>query len=239
MGASWDAYLLGPLYALLPKRWQPVEYRHSPRLVARCAMLSGFVESAVAFVLLRYWYMTVLTGLNEAYAAKALSDNPGALKTIAPELVGTAGFAMIAGNPITWVILYLAAEGALRLAVAAVTGESFGVLPLGAVEFVFFRAFRGRPGRRLALVPDEVLPGDKSSHLRIASCCKRAQWKYPYAIRYEGVFFQFIGLRSGIMGPRPFVYALRRLPPGEMARGLRDYRPEDVLSQGARLESLV
>jgi hypothetical protein len=29
-------------------------------------------------------------------------------------------------------------------------------------------------------------------------------------------------------GPRPYVYSLRRLPPGEIAGGLKDYTPEDV-----------
>jgi hypothetical protein len=239
MAASWDAYLLGPFYSLLPKRWQPDDYQISARFMARCAMVSAFLESAVALVVLRWWYLTVVTALNNAYAEKALSIDPGPLAHIAPELVGGTGFTLIAGNPITWFLFYFAVEGLLRFTVAGVTGESFGTLPLGALEFAFHRTMRGRAGRELPLVPDEVLPGDKSSHLRIASCRKRPEWKYPYAIRYDRIVFQFIAVRTSQSGPRPYVYALRRLPPGEAASGLRDYQPEDVIWQEARVESLL
>jgi hypothetical protein len=39
-------------------------------------------------------------------------------------------------------------------------------------------------------------------------------------------------------GPRPYVYSLRRLPMGEIARGLKEYDPRDVLTPVFRVERL-
>lgn len=235
---SWTAYILGPFYAILPKRWRYIDHYGSARFMARCTMVSGILESVAALLVLRYWYMSILMWISEIYAEHALGKEPGDWAHIAPETVGGAGFMLVVGNPITWIILYFGAEGVLRLAAAAIAGESFGTLPLCAIDFVFGFLTRGRGKKELPLVRDEILPGDSSSDLRIASCEKRPEWKYPFTIRYERAFFQVVAVKSQMAGPRPYVYSLRRLPPGEVARGLRDYHPDDVLMPIARVQSL-
>ncbi len=117
--------------------------------------------------------------------------------------------------------------------------EVFGTLPLYALDRLY-RMFSGSLSRpELALVPDEVLRGDKKSDLRIASCRKRPLWKYPFTIKYGGAFFQFIGSRDTVLGARPHIYRLRRLPPGEIARGLREYDPDDILREPPRVAALL
>lgn len=234
----WTTYVVAPFYTLLPKRWRHIEDEGSVQFMARCTMVSGILESLTALLVLRYWYLTVLMWISNAYAEKALSKNPGSAAHVAPELVGGAGFMLVASNPITWIILYFGAEGILRLAAAIITEEPFGTLPLCAIDFAFTLATRGRRSADLPLVRDEMLPGDASSDLRIASCRKRPEWRYPFTIRYEGTFFQVVGVNSLHAGPRPYVYSLRRLPAGEVARGLRDYHPEDVLAPVVRVQSL-
>jgi len=235
---GWPAYFLGPFDALLPKRWRFVEKSTSARFMARSTMISGIIESVVALLVLRYWYMTVLGWISDAYVSKALSKDPGWTTYTPPEYVGGAGFMLIAGNPITWIILYFGLEGVVRLTAAAIAGQSFGSLPLCVIDFVVGLATRSRGSRELPLVPDEILRGNASCDLRIASCQKRPDWEYPFTIRYEGVFFQVIGLNSLRNGPRPYIYSLRRLPLGERAKGLRDYHPDDVLRPVVRLQSL-
>jgi len=113
-----------------------------------------------------------------------------------------------------------------------------GILPLCAVDFAHHLATRGRSKQELPLVRDEILPGDRSCDLKIASCRKRSDWKFPFTIRYESAFFQVVAEHFANAGPRPYIYSLRRLPPGEVARGLRDYHPDDVLVPVSRIQSL-
>jgi hypothetical protein len=237
--ASWAGYILGPVYASLPKRWRYVDHHSSARFMARCAIVSGVIESIAALLVLRFWYMKFFGLLGSAYAHAALDsadENP--ITKIAPEVVGGAGFLVFAASPLTWLILYFAVEGILRLAAAVVTGEVCGILPLCAVDFAHHLATRGRSKEELPLVRDEVLPGDAACDLKIASCRKRPDWKYPFTIRYERAFFQVVAEHFANAGPRPYIYSLRRLPPGEVARGLREYHPDDVLVPVARVESL-
>ena len=150
--------------------------------------------------------------------------------TVTPEMFGGAGLLVFASNPITWLILYFGLEGILRMTTAVISGEAYGILPFYIVDFVYRITLRlRRPKQELALVRDEILPGNKSCDLRIAACRKRPEWKYPFTIRYGGAFFQVIATESTLVGARPHIYSLRRLPPGEIARGLRDYDPDDVL----------
>lgn len=239
MNSSWTGYLLGPVYASLPKRWRYVEHHGSARFMARCAMLSGVLESLLALSVLRYWYMRFFDVIGTAYGNVVTnSKDESPVTKIAPEFIGGAGFFVVAWHPITWVILYFFVEGILRMAAAVITGETYGVLPLWAADFIYRRALRRHPGPELPLVSDEVLPGDATCDLKVASCRKRPGWEYPFTIRYQQAFFQVTAAQIGKSGPRPYMYFLRRLPPGEIARGLRDYHPDDVLRPIARVHSM-
>ena len=228
MTSSLLRYILGPVYTFLPKRWRYVEHHCSESFMARCTMLSGLVESFVALIVLRLWYMRVLGLLSDAYARSVLDDARNLM--VAPEVFGGAGLLVFASNPITWLILYFGLEGILRMTTAVVSGEAYGILPFYILDFVYRIALRSRRAKKkLALVRDEVLPGNDTCDIRIAACRKRPHWKYPFTIRYAGAFFQVIATESTLVGARPHIYSLRRLPPGEIARGLRDYDPDDVL----------
>lgn len=239
MTSSWAGYILGPIYATLPKRWRHVDHHGSERFMARCAIVSGALESLAAILVLRFWYMKFFGFFGSAYAHAAL-DSPAEtpITKIAPEVIGSAGFIVFVANPLTWLIVYFFCEGILRMTAAVVTGESCGILPLCAVDFTHYLATRGRSRAALPLVRDEILPGGPGCDIRIASCRKRPDWKYPFTIRYEGAYFQVVAEQSANVGPRPHVYSFRRLPPGEVARGLRDYHPDDVLVPAQRVQSL-
>jgi hypothetical protein len=237
MTSSWARYILGPVYAFLPKRWRYLDHHGSASFMARCTMFSGLIESFVALLVLRIWYVNVLGMLSDAYAKSVLDDARNL--TVVPEVFGGAGFIVFASNPITWLILYFGLEGILRMTTAVVSGECYGILPFYVLDFVYTGVLRlRRPRQELTLVRDEILRGDDACDLKIASCRKRPDWKYPFAIRYGGAYFQVIALESTLLGARPYIYALRRLPPGEIARGLRDYDPDDVLYEVPRIAPL-
>jgi hypothetical protein len=227
MGPTWTAYILGPFYTSLPRRWRRTLRHGSETFVARCAIVSGLLESVVALGVLRAMYLAFFSSIESAYIRSLYL--PGHNTIAAPEFVGEAGFLAFALNPVTWVPLYLFVEGVLRSAAAAVSGEVYGVLPLFAVDCVHRLIARRRRAPALPLVCDEVLPGDGACEFRIASCRKRTDWNYPFTMRFRGGFFQVTAEDNIGVGARPYVYSFRRLPPGAPARGLRDYSPDDVL----------
>lgn len=231
-------YLFGPLYTLLPRRWRDGIFAISDRVLGRAAVISGILEFLAALFLLRVWYGRFFAMLGEQY-----TDTVVRMKTnyIRPSgTIGQAGVLFFITTPLTWLIVFFVAEGLFRTVVALGTGEACGTFPLFIVDWLS-RALFSSPGSKqevVALVADEVSPGDGKCDLRISSCRRKPEWKPPYAIRYGGSFFRIIGeKRAG--GARPFVYTLRRLAPGERASGLREYTPEDVLHTPYQVDRLL
>jgi hypothetical protein len=126
---------------------------------------------------------------------------------------------------------YFCVEGIVRFYAGVSSGEGLGSFPLSAIADLCRIAKRSAARPKLPLVRDEVLSGDAACDLKIASCREKSEWSYPYTIRYAGAYFQVTGKTQMKAGPRPYIYSLRRLPPGEIARGLKDYSPDDILTR--------
>jgi hypothetical protein len=216
-------YILGPILTLLPERWRAKVLSVAPVRAARAAIISGIAEGLFAIGTLIVWYSIYVALAANAITRSSLpgGDNPR---------IGIFGLIWFWSNPITWLVVYFILEGATRYLAALTTGEVFGTFPLYAVEYAVRRIKQNRAQPELPLVTDEVLPGGATCDMKIASCRAKAEWQYPFTIRYGGAYFQVVAsLRLGA-GPRPHVYSLRRLPPGEVAGGLKEYHPEDVLT---------
>jgi len=132
---------------------------------------------------------------------------------------------------ITSISVYFAMEGIIRFYAAVSSGEALGTFPLSALDDLARIGKQKASRPKLPLVRDELLPGDASCDLKVASCREKSEWRYPYTIRYGGTYFQVVGTTELRVGPRPYVYLLRRLPPGEVAGGLKDYSPDDILTR--------
>lgn len=219
----WATYILGPVLTLLPRRWRERVFRSTPNRVARAAMLSGIAQALLAVAGLVVWY-----SLYVGYFAEALKSRGAPVE--GSRAAGLLGYVWFWFNPVTWVIGYFGLEGLVRSTAALTTGEVYGTLPLAVVEYVYRLATRPRLAPELPLVADEIMRGDATCDLKIASCRARPDWKYPFTLRYAGAYFQVVADIHLGAGPRPYVYSLRRLPPGEIARGLKDYTPDDILT---------
>lgn len=216
---------------MLPRRWRSKVFAAASIQAAPAAILSGILEVILAIVALVVWYSVYVTLLSGA-VAHSTSPDAGSNR------IGMFAYVWFWLNPITWVLAYSALEGAVRFLAALSTGEPYGIAPLWIVECL--STFAGTRRRRaqpiLPLVADEISPGDASCDAKIASCRPKSDWKYPFTIRYAGAYFQVIANMDLGAGPRPHVYSLRRLPAGEIAAGLKDYDPADVLTPIARLK---
>lgn len=227
----WAAtYILGPIFTLLPRPWREKVFRTTPNRLARAATLSGILEALIGLVVLVLWYSIYVT-----LARGAISNAPGAGAT---ERMGLFAYIWFWLNPITWVIAYFGLEGIIRSLAALSSGECYGTVPLFLVERFTRQVARRRPTPTLPLVSDEITNGDATCDIKIASCREKTNWKYPFTIRYAEAYFQVVGEIHLGAGPRPYLYSLRRLPPGEIARGLKEYHPTDVLSAPSRIEKI-
>ena len=234
-GSVWTTYLLGPFYALLPRPWRAVVYRGSQQLLARAAFISGILECLVSAFAITVWYLAFFNMLGDGSLHSVLPAIQGS--SFSWEIVAQAGFSRFLVHPITWIILYLGFEGAVRTLTALASNETMGTLPLWALERIYRAIKAGRRLSQIPLVPDEIT-GGRSFDLQIASCRPRRDWKYPFTIRYGGAYFQVIAEKFISAGPRPHIYSFQRLPAGEIASGLQEYDPKDVLTPEERIQPI-
>jgi hypothetical protein len=225
-------YTLGPILAFLPKPWRKEHLARLPVKWGPAGFFSGVLELLGFFPLLILWYSYFVTAFQQA-----LAQNPaaGGIPEGRSGLVGIAGFVM---NPITWVVCYVGIEGLARILGSMGGGEVGGTLFLAGPYFAWRKLSERTAKPELPLVRDEVTPGKDRDEIQIAACRVKAGWKYPFTIRFGGGYFQVMGVRDIKVGPRPVLYTLRRLPPGEVARGLADYDPSDALIVQERIQPI-
>jgi hypothetical protein len=251
-------FLLGPFLAVLPKRWRESLPMYKLIDWRIASILSGFAESVFAVVAMLYWYSYSMTtwvsrGLDAALAGK-MGPNMNEQK------VGFMAVFIFATHPLTWLIAYLAAEGAVRLLGAAFTESNLGTLPLFVLDKIFLKVTgRSGPGAaqaagytegnlssyvgavrekvrasRASSVPDElcVIKEGEDEFLEIRACGRKPDWTPPRTVHYRGTFYRLEALSNG-SGPRPFRYRLRRLSAGVLGRSVLIYSPEDepILAQ--------
>lgn len=216
-------YALGPLYALLPRQFRERLHRGSPALLGRLTLISGILEFLVAMAVMRVWYLRFLGMLAANYTQYIYSTQD--VRPYAEDAVRQPGLTAFLFTPLTWIIFFFAAEGLFRILVATASDEGCAAFPFFVLGWLFAGPTRRPSALQLPNISDEVTNGDARCDLKISSCGPKPDRKYPYTIRYRGTFFQVISARRQLTGSRPYVYRLRRLPPGETARGLRDYDP--------------
>jgi hypothetical protein len=240
-------FLLGPLLALLPRRWRrslPADWRIP-------SILSGLGEFLLAVVAMLYWYSYSVTtwvsrGLDAALAGKA---GP----SVNEQEIGLMAIFLFATHPLTWLIAYFAVEGSVRLAAAAFAESHLGILPLFVLDKVFLK-ITGQSGpsaaeaggsaegnfssyvgalrekvrvSRAAGVADElcVFQEGPEEFLEIRAGRRKPDWTPPRTVKYQDTFYRLEDCFTG-SGPRPYRYRLRRLSAGVMSRTVLVYSPE-------------
>lgn len=229
--------IVGPLLALLPKRWRNELFSNLEINWPRATAISGALEGAGGFLALIAWYLYFIRKAAKQQAQTILeamgkTDVPQDLTDVgASYSMGLASLVDLVMQPLTWVLAYCAVEGTLRAFAAVVNEESPGSGPLVLLE----RLIRGGRQRaweaRVPLVADVVTRGGAQDpwDLKVESCRPKSDWKFPKTIGYEDEFFQVAG-EAAVGGTlaRPNVYLLRRVPTGEAHRGFEAYDPEAV-----------
>ena len=213
-------YLAGPILAFLPARLRATYCGDIRVDWSRATVFSGVIESFLALVALIVWYSVFVTRAGPAISAH-----------IPWPFAGPMGLLSMYMHPLTWLICYFGAEGAVRAISGLATHEVPGTLPLVLLDRAIRYAKTGEWRAKSNLAEDEVTRDEGNWDLKIASCEPKAHWKYPLTIRYSGEFFQVQGEEHVATGGRPHIYLLRRLPTNEIIRGLEDYEPHSAFVQ--------
>jgi hypothetical protein len=242
-------YLVGPWVAALPAWWR----KRLPFAEAvewgPAGTLSGLGELVLVTVAGMYWYSySMNTWVGQGLDA-VLSGRTGPAE-VTDHAIGFMAYFIWATHPLTWLLGYFFAEGAVRLCGAAFTGHVMGILPLYLADKVYAKIVRrmepldavkaNAPAGnfrsamrdkmlavRLRPTTDEISVEREGSEevLRIRSSHAKREWEPPRVVRYLDNYYRLEECSRGA-APRPFQYRLRKLPAGVPSRTVLVYEPE-------------
>ncbi len=240
-----------------PQKMAQIAADRQIRGLALATLLSGFAESVIALIALRYWYSySVTTGVSHGLDAALAGKMPSG---VTDHEIGFTALLIFAMHPLTWMIVYAGAEGSVRLVAAAFTGTNLGTLPLFVLEKIITKiSGRGGPGPARAAgfsqgylssyvgavrekvmvarhphVPDELCyrRTDSGEILEIRACRRKEGWTPPRTVRFQDAYYRLESSSEGSL-PRPFIYHLRRLAAGVPGRSVLVYSPDEPLVRG-------
>jgi hypothetical protein len=226
---SLAALALAPFAALLPARWRRA--LHLEGLPLRLgALVQGFLQLAAAMITFHLLVQSVNERLVTPHLGAvlhAMEENQDALH-FGAQATGVTTWIYVAVSWSGAACLYFLVEALARLAAVGATGDALPSGPLVLADVVGHTVVRWRAERRLPpLVLDEVSRDPGGRVLRIASCRAR-DWPRGTVLIVEGAAWAVEGVEDGAPA-RPFVYRFVPAPEGQVVRGRRVYRVDELL----------
>ena len=217
---DWPNFFRGIFYSFLPKRyWQ--SWRPSSTVdFARSGTVSGLLESLACLYFLFSGYLHFLVIRTRQLRAASDSNEGTQLYLL---VVLTLEYVV---HPATLLLLFLAGEGALRAWSSFFTDEVIPSFPIRFYAFVQDRLAASKKQAEFGPeLPDlfERSTGE-TRELRISAQKPKEGWRASIAVAVEGEFYQIARVET-TEGPRPFIYRLRKLQPGQIIRGSYSYVP--------------
>jgi hypothetical protein len=239
-------YVLGPVLALLPRRWRVAIDPGQQRVAwIPATIFSGTIEALAALTALIYWYSYSVEGWAQQAVYSTIKAHPEA--AIREDTVGFAAMTLMAMHPLTWGIVWFGVEGLVRALGAAFAGNANGSSALWALDRVvllfqrpadagafgdnaasFVDALRDKLIlSRTPVVADEIrvsMDGPEEL-MEIRSCRPKEDWDPPRVVRYQGIYYRLESCLKG-EAPRPFHFCLRKLAAGVPGRTVLEYLPD-------------
>lgn len=219
--------------SLFPERYRYGWFSDAEVSVKRGAIMSGWLEIVVAGMVLWLRYPAFLHSREQMMIdqVRAQGGADHLREGFATFAVGPMAMFEYMVLPLSLLLLYLAAEGCVRLMAAAATGE---VLPNAMLALL--SGLHRLAGAQVveikmgARVSDAVAPGTSTEFdLRIDSC-RPKRWTKITTIGYNDELYEVAKEFTG-MPPRPYIYLLKRMPGGKVVRGIYHYDPNEALSK--------
>jgi hypothetical protein len=245
---------LGILLSILPQRWRDALLLNESVPWELATVLSGFVESLLALILLLYWYSRSVT----TWAANAFDSalRGGPESAVPGQAIGFGALVLWILHPLTWLIACFILEGLVRLLAAAFTDQFFGTFPLAFIDWCYGKATRRPPegdsphSRHTRAATIRLFDAERKNHhqpfagtgrriggvyragesfLEIRASRPKPEWVPPRVVRIGAAYFRLEELSQG-KSPRPFVFALRRLAAGVPGRSVILYQAPRTLN---------
>ena len=215
MQSSLRDFLLSFCPAKVRQTWRP----SSQLTVLRAAMLSGTAQ----FLLTAF----VLTAQFKHYfiaRSQQMAPHMGGVNSTGEAVVTVLVVFEFLLHPLSFLLLYIALEGAVRFIGSLVTAE---IVP-SLLVFIFFKLSDSIRQRREGPAVADALERLPDSRIRIASAIPKPGWNFSVTVGIQDQWFE-VEREEHAQPPRPYVYVLRPAPPGKILRGYQEYdiaRPE-------------
>jgi len=207
-------FLLSFCPARVRQAWRPT----SQLTVLRAAMCSG----AAQFLIMT---LVLIAQFKNYFIARShqMAPHMGGVNSTGEAVVTALVVLEFLFQPLSFFLLYLALEGAVRFLGSLLTDE---IVP-SLLVFLFFKIFdstsrsvRRRPRQGPAVA--DAVEWLANGRIRIASASAKAGWNSSITIGIDGTWFEIEQEEHG-QPPRSCVYVLRPAPQGKILRGYQEY----------------
>lgn len=226
--------LLSIVASLVPERYRYQWFSDAEVSVKRGAIASGYLQASLSGLVLWLRYPAFVHG-REQMVIDAIRAQGGGADHI------REGFAMIPVGamaiyeylvlPLSLFLAYFVVEGCIRIMAAVTTGE---VLPNAILALLAaLHRLAGAQYVEIRMGPrviDAVVPGTSPEFdLRIDSC-RPKRWTKITTIGYNDELYEVAKEFTG-QPPRPYIYLLKKMPGGKIARGIYPYDPNEAVTK--------
>jgi hypothetical protein len=206
-------FLLSFCPAKVRKTWRP----SSQLTVLRAAMWSGAAQ-----FLLTAW---ILVGQFKHFfiaRSQQMAPHMGGVNSTGELVVTGLVVLEFLFHPVSFFLLYLALEGAVRFIGSLVTDEIVPSLLVALFFKLSDSTSRSISRQRMGPPVADAVERLPNSRIRIASAAMKAGWNSSITIGINDQWFE-VEREEQAQPPRPYVYVLRPAPPGKILRGYQQY----------------
>jgi hypothetical protein len=213
-----QSFLRDCLLSFCPAKVRQTRRPGSQLIVLRAAMWSGAAQVALTTLLLIVQFKHYFIARSQQIAPHMDGVNSTGEAAVTVLVVFEFLF-----HPLSFLLVYLAFEGAVRFIGSLITAE---IVP-SLLVFLFFKlsASMSRSINRQGMGSpiEDAVERFPDNCIRIASAAVKAGWNSSVTIGIDGKWFE-LEREEHAQPPRPNVYYLRPAPPGKILRGYQEYR---------------
>jgi hypothetical protein len=206
-------FLLSFCPAKIRQAWRP----SSQLTVLRTAMWSGAAQLALTTLLLIVQFKHYFIARSQQIAPHMDGVNSTGEAVVTVFVVFEFLF-----RPLSFFLLYLAFEGAVRFIGSLITAE---IVP-SLLVVLFFKlsasTSRSINRQRIGAPVEDAVERLPDNRIRISSAAVKAGWNSSVTIGVDGEWFE-VEREEHDQPPRPHVYFLRPPLPGKILRGYQEY----------------
>jgi hypothetical protein len=213
-------FLLSFCPAKVRQTWRP----SSQLTVLRAAMWGG----AAQFLLMA---LVLIAKFKHHFIARSqqIAPHMGGVNSTGEAVVTVLVVLEFLFHPVSFFLLYVALEGAVRFIGGLATTE---IVP-SLLVFLFFKISdsmsRSISQRRTGPAVADAVERLPDNRIRISSASPKTGWNSSVTIGIDGQWFEMESEKHA-GPPRPFVYVLRPAAPGKILRGYQQYNIAGALN---------